>query len=206
MAQVLTPSLSYRAGGKPQLGEAVWREGSGGFTPPLGLVRLQPLQRTLSLPTCRMGTVVPTLLGATWLKGWPHEVLHGKCFASSKEYYLYWENLLGSCPPYPASGRCLSRSPGVDVPSDQGSKNTGGHHSSTPTLPPCTVQSLTQGKGHPVPHAACFSTQSQPRLFCLAPKLKAYYLSYNVNCPHPGLPSTGLHDLNTDCLCISPLC
>ena len=42
MAQVLTLSL-YPTGqeGNPQLGEAVWREGSGGFALPSGLARQQ---------------------------------------------------------------------------------------------------------------------------------------------------------------------
>ena len=110
------------------------------------------LQRTLSLPTCRMGTVVPTFLGATWLKGWSHEVLHGKCFADSKEYYLYWENLLGSCPPYPAS--CQAGASLVPqewmFPQTKALKTPGGHHSSTLTVPPPTVRSLMQGKGHSI--------------------------------------------------------
>lgn len=154
-----------------------------------------------------MGTVVPTLLGTTWLKGWPHEVLHGKCFASSKEYYLYWEDLLGSCPPYPVScqvGASLVLQEWM-FPQTKALKTPGGHHSSTPTFPPCIVQSLMQGKGHSVPSMLPASHSHSPDSSVWPPTEGLLPFSYNVNCPHPGLPSAGLHDLNTGCLCISSL-
>lgn len=86
MAQVLTQRLSLR-----------WQEGNPTGRGSLGramgpLLSLWPwpnwipLPRTLSLLLCRMRTTVSARLHATWLKGGPDEVLHGKCFANSREF------------------------------------------------------------------------------------------------------------------------
>ena len=88
-------------------------------------------------------------------------------------------------------------------PQTKALKTPGGHHNSTPTLPHprhshgCRARDVLSPPCQPL-----HTLTAQTLLF--GPKTKGLLpYSYNVNCPYPGLPSTGLLDLNTGYLCIS---
>ena len=153
-----------------------------------------------------MGTAIPAVLDAAWLEGWSHEILHGKCLANSKENIstgrTSWGPFLHTLPLARLAPLVLQE---WMFPQTKALKTPGGHHNSTPTLPHpwhshrCRARDILSPPCQPL-----HTLTAQTLLF--GPKTKGLLpFSYNVNCPYPGLPSTGLHDLNTGYLCISSL-